>query len=222
MNSDINYNITRRKVKLIRISVNRDKEVNVIIPMRYPVSELSKILEKRLGWIKKKLEHFEHLKNSFFRLEENEILYLNEKYVFELKPELKNSVKIISGEKKIFSGVNLLDKKIQTSWLKLEARRIIEERIKLINSDGLYKYRKIFIRDQKTKWGNCSGSKNISFNWRLIKAPLEVIDYLIAHEFTHLMEMNHSKMFWYKLSLICPDYYRPNRWLKKNGIGLFY
>lgn len=222
MNSDINYNIIRRKVKHIRITVNKDREVKVIIPMRYPVSELSKVMEKRLGWIKKKLDHFENLKNSLFNLDENEILYLNGKYMFELKPELKNAVKINSDEKKIYSGINLLNKKIQLCWLKLEARRIIEERIKIINVDGIYKYRKIFIRDQKTKWGNCSGRKNISFNWRLVKAPLNVIDYLIAHEFTHLEEMNHSKMFWYKLSLVCPDYHEPNRWLKKNGIGLFY
>jgi predicted metal-dependent hydrolase len=222
MNSDINYNIIRRKVKHIRISVNKDKEVKVIIPMRYPMTELGKVLEKRLDWIKKKLAHFENLKNNFFKLEENEILYLNEKYVFKPVPELKNKVRINSEDMEIYSGVNLLNKKIQIAWLKLEARRIIEERIKLINVGGLYKYRKIFIRDQKTKWGNCSGRKNISFNWRLVKAPLDVIDYLVAHEFTHLLEMNHSKMFWYKLSLVCPDYYGPNRWLKKNGIGLFY
>jgi predicted metal-dependent hydrolase len=222
MNSGINYNIIRRKVKNIRISVNREKEVKVVIPMKYPVSELEKVLDKRIGWIKKKIDHFENLKNSFFKLGENEILYLNEKYVFELIPELKNKVRVDYEDRKIYSGLNLLNKKIQTAWLKLEARRIIEERIKLINGDGLYKYQKIYIRNQKTKWGNCSGRKNISFNWRLVKAPLNVIDYLIAHEFTHLDEMNHSKMFWYKLSLVCPDYHQPNRWLKKNGAGLFY
>jgi predicted metal-dependent hydrolase len=222
MNPDINYTLVRRKVKHIRISVNKDKEVKVIIPMKYPLSELEELLKKRVDWIRNKLSHFDKLKNGLFSLGENEILYLNEKYIFELIPVLKNTVRIDSSDKKIYSGVDLLNKNIQESWLKSEAKRIIEERIKIINKDGRYKYRKIYIRSQKTKWGNCSGNKNVSFNWRLVKAPLNVIDYLIAHEFTHLEEMNHSKMFWYKLSLVCPGYYEPNRWLKKNGIGLFY
>jgi len=222
MNSEINFNIIRRKVRHIRISVNKDKEVKVIIPIKYPVSELDKILEKKKNWIRKKIEHFDNLKNNYFSLKENEILYLNEKYIFELKPEMKNTVRINNEEKKIYSDFNLLNKKIQTAWLKFEAKKIIDERIKIINKDRKYKYGKIFIRDQKTKWGNCSGKKNISFNWRLIKAPLEVIDYLIIHEFTHLEEMNHSKMFWSKVSLAYPDYKEPNKWLKKNGVGLFY
>jgi predicted metal-dependent hydrolase len=222
MSLDINYNIIRRKVKNIRISVNKDKEVKVIIPFKYPLSELNRLLENREDWIKKKLEHFDNLKNIFFNLRENEILYLGKKYSFILKPEMKNYFQIDEAEMKIYSGTDLLNKRIQEHWLKQEAKRIIEERIKLINKDEKYNYNKIYIRTQKTKWGNCSGKKNISFNWRLVKSPLDVVDYLIAHEFTHLEEMNHSKMFWYKLSLVCPNYYESNKWLKKNGAGLFY
>ncbi|MFA5404786.1 MAG: SprT family zinc-dependent metalloprotease [Ignavibacteria bacterium] len=222
MDSDINYNIIRRKVKNIRISVNKDKEVKVIIPMRFPVSELKKILEERAVWIRKKLEHFDNLKNNFFSLRENEILYLDKKYTFILKPELKNYFQIDEEGMKIYLGVDLLNKRLQEHWLKQEAKRVIEERIKLINKEGRFKYNKIFIRSQKTKWGNCSGKKNVSFNWRLIKAPLEVIDYLIVHEFTHLEEMNHSKAFWHKVSLVCTNYKETNKWLKKNGVGLFY
>jgi predicted metal-dependent hydrolase len=222
MNSEINYNIIRRKVKNIRISVNKDKEVKVIIPMRYPVSELNKVLENRKGWIKKKLEHFDNLKNNFFSLLENEILYLDKKYTFVLKPEMKNYFQIDEERMKIYSGVDLLNKRLQEHWLKQEAKRVIEERVELINKDGRFKYKKIFIRSQRTKWGNCSGRKNVSFNWRLIKAPLDVIDYLIVHEFTHLEERNHSKVFWNKVSQLYPNYKESNRWLKKNGVGLFF
>lgn len=222
MNSGTDYIIIRRKVKHIRISVNRDKEVKVIIPMRYPLVELNRLLENRKDWINKKLRYFDNLKNNFFKLNENEILYLGRKYSFLLKPEMKNYFQVDENEMKVYSGIDLLNKKIQEHWLKQEAKRVIDERIKFINKDGRYKYNRIYIRNQNTKWGNCSSKKNISFNWRLVKAPLDVIDYLIAHEFTHLEEMNHSKMFWYKLSLVCPGYHEPNRWLKKNGVGLFY
>jgi len=222
MDTDINYNITRRKVKHIRITVTRDKEVKVIIPLKYPVAELNRLLENRKDWIKKKFDYFDNLRNNFFDLSENEILYLNKKYSFILKPEMKNYFRIDDEGMKIYSGVDLLNERIQTHWLKQEAKRVIEERIDILNKDGRFKYKKIFIRSQKTKWGNCSGRGNISFNWRLIKAPLYVIDYLIIHEFMHLEEMNHSKAFWHKVLQACPDYKGANHWLKKYGVGLFY
>lgn len=222
MNSNIYYEIIRRKVNHIRISVNKDKEVRVIIPMKYPVSELKSILEKKADWIKKKLEHFENLKNNFFNGNENEILYLGKRYLFILKPEMKNYFQINKEDKKICSGVDLLNKRIQEHWLKQEAERVIKERISFINKDNRFKINRIYIRSQKTKWGNCSSKGNISFNWRLIKAPLEVIDYLIIHELVHLEEMNHSKAFWYKVSQLYPNFKEANKWLKKSGVGLFY
>ena len=222
MISDLNLNIVRKRVKNIRIKVTLEKEVHVVIPMRYPLHELKRVLENRADWINKKMEYFENLKSGLFKLEENEILYLGEKYLFTLLPEMKNTFQIDEEAKKIYSGVDLLDKKIQQHWLKQEAKRVIEERIKVINNNGRFRYKNIYIRSQNTKWGNCSGNKNISFNWRLIKAPLTIIDYLIVHEFTHLEEMNHSKNFWDKVSLLYPDYKNANKWLKKFGAGLFY
>lgn len=222
MNSEINYNILRRKVKNIRISVNKDKVVNVIIPLKYPQIELDKILIEKESWIRKKLLHFDNLKNNFFSLNGNEILYLGKKYSFHLKSEMKNYFQIDEEKKCIYSGVDLLNGKMQEHWLKQEARRIIEERIALVNNNRRFIVKKIFIRSQKTKWGNCSSNKNISFNWRLVKAPLDVIDYLVVHELVHLEEMNHSKNYWHKVSQLCPAYKEANLWLKKYGIGLFY
>ena len=222
MNLETNYSIIRRKVKHIRILVNKDKEVKVIIPMKYPVSELKSILEKREKWIKKKLEHFDKLKNNFFNISGNEILFLGKRYVFKLNSEMKNYYRIDEKEMKIYSGVDLLNIRLQEHWLRQEAERIIKERISFINRDNRFKVNRIFIRNQKTKWGNCSSKGNISFNWRLVKAPLEVVDYLIIHELVHLEEMNHSKAYWEKVSQIYPNYKEANKWLKKVGVGLFY
>jgi len=218
----INLNIIRKKVKNIRIKVTHDKEVLVVIPSDYPLHRLRTLLESRSDWINKKIRYFDKLKSEHFGLGEKEILYLGEKFLFELKPEMKNTFIVDDEAKKIYSGVDLLDKKMQEHWLKQEAKRVILERAELINANGIYKYNKIFVRSQKTKWGNCSGNKNISFNWRLIKAPIEIIDYLIVHEFTHLEEMNHSERFWYKVSLAYPGYEKADKWLKKFGAGLFY
>jgi predicted metal-dependent hydrolase len=222
MSEDYILNIKRSKVKNIRIKVTHEKAVHVVIPMHYPIHRLKKLLEERSGWINKKIEYFDKLKSELFSLDEKEILYLGERYLFVFKQEMKNTFLVDEEAKKIYSGIDLLEKKMQEHWLKQEAKRIIMERAELINRDGRFKINKIFVRSQKTKWGNCSSNKNISFNWRLVKAPLNIIDYLIAHEFTHLEEMNHSENFWNKVSVICPDYKNADKWLKKFGAGLFY
>ena len=78
-------------------------------------------------------------------------------------------------------------------------------------------YKKITIRDQKTRWGSCSGTGNLSFNFRLMLAPPRVLDYVVVHELCHLTHMNHSKDFWNMVERILPDYKEQRKWLKENG-----
>jgi hypothetical protein len=76
---------------------------------------------------------------------------------------------------------------------------------------------KVVIKDQKTRWGSCSKKGNINLNWRLIMAPLHVIDYVVVHELCHLKVMNHSKDFWNLVESIQPNNHERRRWLKVNG-----
>lgn len=216
------YNIIRRKVKHIRININRDKNVKIIIPMKYPISELNKIIEKRSEWIKEKQRYFDNMKSGYFKMEKNEILYLGRKYKFIYKQELGKAVRIDGKKLEISSGLKFSDKHVLLGWQKIEAKNFILKRLQEINKSGRFKYNRVFIRNQKTKWGNCSSKKNLSFNWRLIMTPLFVIDYLIFHELIHLEVMNHSKEYWLRLSLVNPDYKEANKWLKQYGGGLFY
>lgn len=78
-------------------------------------------------------------------------------------------------------------------------------------------YRKITIRNQKTRWGSCSSSQTLSFNYRLMLAPPAVLDYVIVHELCHLTHMNHSAAFWKEVERVLPDYRESRLWLKKHG-----
>lgn len=78
-------------------------------------------------------------------------------------------------------------------------------------------YTKITIRNQKTRWGSCSQTGTLSFNYRLMMAPPAVIDYVIVHELCHLTYMNHSNAFWKKVESILPDYALSKQWLKEHG-----
>ena len=78
-------------------------------------------------------------------------------------------------------------------------------------------YGRITIRDQKTRWGSCSGKGNLNFNWRLVLAPQKVLDYVVIHELAHRKEMNHSPRFWRLVEEAMPDYRQQKKWLKANG-----
>jgi hypothetical protein len=82
----------------------------------------------------------------------------------------------------------------------------INERVNYIANTYKFHYNRIAIKNQRTRWGSCSGKKNLNFNWRLIMTPHECVDYVIVHELAHTRQMNHSKNFWAIVEEIMPDY----------------
>ncbi len=100
------------------------------------------------------------------------------------------------------------------------ARKIFEAKVAYYHQFTGGNYTSITIRDQKTRWGSCSGRGTLSFNWRLILAPPEILDYVVVHELCHLTHMNHSKEFWSLVGSVIPDYEIRRKWLKENGHAL--
>ncbi len=82
---------------------------------------------------------------------------------------------------------------------------------------GHIRITRVCVRAQKTRWGSCSSTGTLSFNWKLYLAPPEILDYVVVHELCHLSEMNHSKRFWALVESILPDYKSCEKWLKENG-----
>jgi len=97
------------------------------------------------------------------------------------------------------------------------ARKIFEAKVAYFSQFTGGNYTGITVRDQKTRWGSCSGRGTLSFNWRLILAPTEILDYVVVHELCHLTHMNHSKEFWKLVESVIPDYKIRRKWLKENG-----
>ncbi|HEX2593030.1 MAG TPA: SprT family zinc-dependent metalloprotease [Rhizomicrobium sp.] len=105
-------------------------------------------------------------------------------------------------------------------FLKKEARRILSERSTHFAEKLGLKPRRIVIRDTTSRWGSCSAQGVLSYSWRLILAPSDVLDYVVAHEVAHLVEMNHSARFWRQVSLLMPGYEGPQAWLAGNATQL--
>lgn len=104
--------------------------------------------------------------------------------------------------------------------LKKHARVRIEESVFRLAPQVGAEPKRIQIRDTKSRWGSCSSSRNISFSWRLILAPPEILDYVVAHELAHLIEMNHSEDFWHIVERVIPHWKISRRWLKTHGTEL--
>lgn len=101
------------------------------------------------------------------------------------------------------------------------ARAIFAQKVSYYAAIMNVTYNRISIREQKTRWGSCSSLGNLNFNWRLIFAPEEVVDYVVVHELAHRIEMNHSKAFYHIIESVLPDYKRSQKWLRDNGQSLW-
>lgn len=100
------------------------------------------------------------------------------------------------------------------------AKEYIPERVAYFHQFTGGTYEKVVIRDQKTRWGSCSSNKTLSFNYRLMLAPPQILDYVVVHELCHLKHMNHSQEFWAAVEAVLPDYKIRRKWLKDYGSEL--
>lgn len=107
-----------------------------------------------------------------------------------------------------------------TDWLKAEAAHELDVASTRYAFAMEAKFRKLNVRDQKSRWGSCSSDGVLSYSWRLILAPAFVLDYVAAHEVAHLLEMNHSTRFWRLVLKHCPDSRAARTWLKLYGSRL--
>ena len=190
-----NYIIDRKPIRHARINVNEKQEVRLIIPESFSEDEIERLVVQKCDWINEKLAVFQNEEVLHVDLPKANILYLGEPH-----PKPKSDV----------------DK-----WYRKEAKNYLSARIDFLAKKNNLKYNRLFIRDSNNKWGNCSKENNISLNWRLIKAPVEVIDYVILHELCHTVILKHTTAFWLKLSTVCPSYKEQAAWLRKYGKSLF-
>ena len=105
-------------------------------------------------------------------------------------------------------------------WLKLRARQEITARSKEHAQQLDVTVQGISLRDPRSRWGSCSSQGTLSFSWRLVMAPENVLEYVVAHEVAHLREMNHSPAFWNLVDQLVPDNETPKAWLRLHGAGL--
>lgn len=105
-------------------------------------------------------------------------------------------------------------------WYRRQARDEVARRLDAATRRAGTSYSRLTIRGQRTRWASCTSEGSMNFNWRLLLAPEEILDYVVEHEVAHLEILDHSRAFWRLLGSRCPEYKRHERWLRENGTAL--
>lgn len=213
MINDTVIKVIKKRTKIAKIRISNDFKVTAIVPMSYTSGMTDELINKKKEWINKTLRKLKN-RTKEIELADNEILLFGEKYKFELDANIDNKILTYNESKKIVSNLNLTENRhLLINWYKHLAHKYISKKSIELAEKNDFKYERLFIRNQKTKWGTCSSRKNISFNWRLIMCPEYIIEYIIIHELSHLKEMNHSGRFWEEVEKIIPNYKIAKSWL---------
>lgn len=213
-----NYILIRKEVKHARLRVSEDGKVRIIAPPDFSEEDINSMLKKKNRWIDKNLKYFDGM--SSIELKRNQLLLFGNRYAYFYDTTYSQKVKVDHEHKTINSKRDLLDPKVQEKWYRKVAKKHLTKRTNLLAENLNFKHNRIFIRESRTKWGNCSRDKNISLNWKLIKAPEYVIDYIIIHELMHTVVMNHTHKFWTLMKSYYPNYKESVKWLEKYGNSL--
>ncbi|MGM9530209.1 M48 family metallopeptidase [Intestinibacter sp.] len=229
----LDVDVIYRKRKNISIKITPKDRIQIIAPHKVPIKILKETIEKNSRWILSKLDKFKNIDDSFLKRD-----YVDgEIYYYIGKPHYLNIIKDKNMQnEKNYNYISVKEdcieirtnnwekeylKECLKKWYKLKSEEIVMDRLAYLREQSDY-FRKIEpnlikIKEQKKIWGSCNSNKNIYINSKISMLPVEAIDYIIAHEFCHILYMNHSKDFYASVEKIIPNYKEINLWLKKNS-----
>jgi predicted metal-dependent hydrolase len=211
--------VIRSKRKTISLQVSNDAALIVRAPFEVSDEIINRVILRHSNWIEKKKKEIQ-LRDIKFSKKEfvngEGFLFLGNYYRLRL---VENQEIPLNFENEFFLSKEYLSnaKEIFIDWYRKRAYEKISERVKWYAQKRGFKYNKINITNAQKRWGSCSCRNNLNFSWRLIMAPLPVVDYVIVHELVHLDEKNHSRVFWNKVKMLMTDYEKHRIWLKRNG-----
>ncbi|SJZ82649.1 M48 family metallopeptidase [Selenihalanaerobacter shriftii] len=228
-NSTIEYEVIKSSRKTIGFEVNPEKGVLIRSPKNLSSHQIKEMVKKKAGWILEKQEKLNEVKSKPVPKEfmsGEKLPYLGRRY--RLKVTTKDiqgvSLRLYQGKFQIEVS-NKITKEDRRelihqeviNWYKKHAATKLEERVNKYKKQVGKEPAKIKIKEQKKRWGSCSSLGNLNFNWKIIMAPMSVVDYIVVHELAHLKYPNHSKDFWDLVGTIIPNYKEKQEWLRING-----
>src|SRR3954451_25013367 len=223
----IEYPIRRSdRARRARINVSADG-VEVVVPRRMALRQVVPFVEEKRPWIGRTLGRGREAEEAAaVRLVDGgSVPYLGSLLTLRVRvePGRVRSFVAIKGEVlEVFVGSRGVDavRAALEAWYRRRARLEVAPRLDAACARAGVSYSRLSIRAQRTRWASCSSQGAMSFNWRLLLAPPEILDYVVEHEVAHLSVLDHSQRFWRLLGSRVPAYRAHERWLRRNGPAL--
>jgi predicted metal-dependent hydrolase len=220
----LEYSVVYSDRKTLGITVERDRKVLVRAPHEATSKQIERAVEQKKLWLFEKLRHPQKYDPGTPLNKEvvsgESLAYLGRHYRLEIIDETFDGVRFSNrfylSRQSQDEAANLLK-----AWFREQAREKITPLVEEVARALGVAYNNILISDLKYRWGSCTPNDNLNFNWRLIKAPIYVIKYVVAHELAHLIEPNHTERFWNIVYIQAPRYEKAKTWLKEQGSSLF-
>jgi predicted metal-dependent hydrolase len=217
MTDDLPYRVRRSdRARRVRVSVDARGEVEVVLPRRSPERAAAAAVVELRPWIERRLADARAARDAV-AARGAAVPYLGTELA--LHPESGRTRVHRRGDVLLVPGDDRAPAALER-WYRRAAHREVAPRLDAAAAALGTRYEKLTIRNQRTRWGSCSTTGAMSFNWRLLLAPEAVLDYVVWHEACHLLVMDHSPDFWALVRRHCPAYENHRRWLRRHGATL--
>ncbi len=219
---NVTYSVKRSpKRAKVTITVERDRKVVVHAPQRASDEAIARIVEAKRQWIYEKTRHDQKYTDRPHPpgkelVNGESALYLGRSYRIEIVAKEAECIRL--EERFLIPASSAPHKRdAMREWYIARAKERILPRVVTQARELGVSFGQARIVDSKYRWGSCTVRDNVNLNWRLIKAPMFVIDYVIVHELAHLLEPNHTPRFWNIVKTQVPQMDRARGWLNEHG-----
>ena len=220
------YTIRRSaRARHARILVGGDG-VEVVVPQRFPLRDVEPFVREKGPWIERTLRRLRQSELDFPPVHVEDggcVPYLGEQLALSLREEpgrVRSHVARRGSGLRVALAPGHSPLEPLEAWYRRRAREEVRVRLDAAVARAGTSYTTLQIRGQRTRWASCSSSGAMSFNWRLLLAPEEILDYVIEHEVAHLDVHDHSQRFWALLAARCPAWREREAWLRRHGHAL--
>jgi predicted metal-dependent hydrolase len=200
--------------------------VEVVLPRRFPLSEVAPFVEEKRAWIERTLRRMQETEAELpaARLADGgELPFLGGRLrlAVRIEPNRVREHLVRRGDTLRVALPPAADLRGAVErWYRRRAREEVAPLLDAACARAGTTYSGLQIRGQRTRWASCSSSGAMSFNWRLLLAPPEILEYVVEHEVAHLEVLDHSARFWDLLASRCPDWRTHEDWLRRHGHAL--
>lgn len=219
---DLNYQIVRSaRRKKLTITVERDRSIIVHAPTGVSEEAIRQVVEGKRQWLFEKVNHPQKFQDRPHPpgkevVNGESAPYLGREYRIEITETVSGGVEF--SRRFLIPAVQQKKRReVLKEWYMHRAKETVLPRVMRHARELGVELGEVKIVDNRYRWGSCTVKDNVNFNWRLIKAPMFVIDYVIVHELAHLIEANHTPRFWNIVRAKAPSTEKAKAWLKEHG-----